>query len=143
MTPVEASKEENESLVYHNLFKEKPKLNLKGCRFKIGDTVRTSKYKTPLMKGHDATFTEEIFPVSEVLNTYPITYKIKDLNGKEITGTYYEKELVKYNKKDDVFKIEKIIKKKGDKSFVKWLGYTDEYNSWISRKDITENLVAR
>ncbi|GBN04847.1 hypothetical protein AVEN_1928-1 [Araneus ventricosus] len=136
MTPVEASKEENESLVHHNLFKEKPKLSRKGCRLKEGDTVRISKYKTTFMRGYDPTFTEEIFTISEILKTDPITYKIKGLNGKEIKGTYYEKELVKYNKKDDIFKIEKIIKKEGDKYFVKWLGYPDEFNSWISQKDI-------
>ncbi|GBN50939.1 hypothetical protein AVEN_114504-1 [Araneus ventricosus] len=132
MTPVEASKE-NESLVYHNLFKEKV---IRKPKFNRGDTVRTSKYKTTFMRGYDPTFTEEIFTISEILKTDPITYKIKDLNGKEIKGTYYEKELVKYNKKDDVYKMEKIIKKKGDKLFVKWLGYPDEFNSWISRKDI-------
>ncbi|GBN09401.1 hypothetical protein AVEN_36815-1 [Araneus ventricosus] len=133
MTPVEASKEENESLVYHNLYKEKV---IRKPKFKIGDTVRISKYKTTFMRGYDPTFTEEIFAISEVMKTDPITYKIKDLNGKEIKGTYYEKELVKYHKKDELFRIEKIIKKKGDKYFVKWLGYPDEFNSWIHQKGI-------
>ncbi|GBM60754.1 Putative uncharacterized transposon-derived protein F54H12.3 [Araneus ventricosus] len=136
MTPVEASKEENESLVYKNLYKEKV---IKKSKYKIGDTVRISKYKETFTRGYDPTFSEEIFTISEILKTDPITYRIKDLNGKEIKETYYEYEMVKYNKKDELFKIEKIIKKKGDKLFVKWLGYPDEFNSWI----ITENLVAR
>ncbi|GIY74294.1 uncharacterized protein CEXT_131881 [Caerostris extrusa] len=48
------------------------------------DTVRTSKFKTKFMRGYDPTFTEEIFKISEVLKTDPITYKIKDLNEEEI-----------------------------------------------------------
>lgn len=132
MTPVEASKEENESQVYKNLYIKKKVIGKP--KFKIGDRVRISTIKKKFGKVDDSTFTEEIFIVSEVLKTIldPFTYKVKDLNGEEIKGAFYEYEMVKYNKKDDVYKIEKIIKKKGNKYFVKWLGYPDEFNSWTS-----------
>lgn len=131
MTPVEASQEENSGRVYRNLFKEKV---MRKPRYKVGDKVRMSIYKTTFRRGYQATFTEEVFVISEVLETDPITYRVKDLKNEEIKGTFYENELVKYNKQDDVYKIEKVIKKKGDKYLVKWLGYPE--TSWIDKKDL-------
>ena len=61
-------------------------------------------------------------------------YFTNDLNGEEITGTFYEKELPKRNQEE--FRIEKIIKRKGDKIYVKWKGYDNSFNSWIDKKDL-------
>ena len=72
--------------------------------------------------------------IKKVKNTAPQTYVINDLNVEEIVGTFYEKELQKTNQKE--FRIEKIIKKKGDKLYVKWKGYNNLLNSWIDKKDI-------
>ena len=62
------------------------------------------------------------------------TNVINDINGEEITGTFYEKELQETNQKE--FRIEKVIKRKGDKLFVKWKGYNNSFNSWINKKDL-------
>ena len=59
--------------------------------------------------------------IKKVKNIAPWTYVINDLNGEEIIGTFYEKELQKANQQE--FRIEKVIKKKGDKLYVKWKGY--------------------
>ena len=59
---------------------------------------------------------------------------INDLNGEEIIGSFYEKELQKTNQKE--FRIEKVIKKKGDKLYIKWKRYNNSFNSWIDKKDI-------
>ena len=67
-------------------------------------------------------------------NDIPVTYKITDYNGEEIQGSFYEQELQKT--KQDIFRIEKIIMQKGNKSLVKWLGYNDSFNSWVDNKDI-------
>ena len=67
-------------------------------------------------------------------NTVPWTYAINDLSGEEIIGTFYEKELQKTNQKE--FRIEKVIKRKGDKLYVKWKGYDNSFNSWIDKKDL-------
>ena len=74
--------------------------------------------------------------IKEVKNTVPWTYVINDLNGEEIIGTFYEKELQKTNQKE--FRIEKVIKKKGDKLYVKWKGCDNSFNSWIDKKDLIE-----
>ena len=75
-----------------------------------------------------------MFVIQKVKNIVPWTYVIKDLNNNEIIGTYYEKELQKT--KQHEFRIEKVIKKKGDKLYVKWKGYDNSFNSWIDKKDI-------
>ena len=57
---------------------------------------------------------------------------ISDLKGEEIVGTFYEKELQKTNQKE--FRVEKVIKRKSDKVYVKWKGYDSSFNSWIDKK---------
>ena len=74
--------------------------------------------------------------IKKVKNTVPWTYVINDLNGEEIVGTFYEKEFQKTNQKD--FRTEKVIKRKGDKLYVKCKGYDNLFNSWIYKKDIVK-----
>ena len=69
--------------------------------------------------------------VSKIKNTSPWTYVINDLNGEEIIGTFYEKELQKTYQKE--FRIEKVIKRKGNKLYVKWKGYDNSFNSIDNR----------
>ena len=59
---------------------------------------------------------------------------INDFNGEKIVGISYEKGLNKTNENE--FRIEKVIKKKGNKLYVKWKGYDNSFNSWIYKKDL-------
>ena len=106
-------------------------VNDKDPKFKIGDYVRISKYKNIFAKGYTTYWCEEAFVIKNVENTVLWAYVIKDLNGEEIIGTFYEKELQKTNQKK--FTIEKVIKKKGDKLYFKWKGYDNSFNSWIDK----------
>ena len=129
MTPNQARKPQNYGKVCFNLYEsQKP-------TFKIGDTVRISKYKRKTFdKGYTPNWTEEVFVISEIQPTDPITYKIKDLNGEEIGGTFYREELQKTDQ--TIYRIEKVIRKTKDKALVKWKGYPAEFNSWIPLKDL-------
>ena len=69
-----------------------------------------------MAKGYKPYWSEEVFVISKIKNTVPRIYVINDLNGEEIIGIFYEKELWKTNKKE--FRIEKVIKRKGDKLYV-------------------------
>ena len=113
--------------------------NYKDPEFKIGDQVRISKYKNIFTKGYTPNWSEEDFVIKKVKNTVPWTDVINGLNGEEIIRTFYEKELQKTNPEE--FKIEKIIKKKGNKLYVKWKGYNNSFNSWINKKNHM-NLLA-
>ena len=95
MTPVKASKKENELTVWRNLYPEHLEVYDIKSKFSVGDKVRISKRKNIFEKGYTTRWTEEIFTIIEVKRTLPITYKIADLNGEEIKGTFYEPELQK------------------------------------------------
>ena len=108
---------------YINTGKE---VNDKDPKFKVGDHVRISKYKNIFAKGCTPNWSEEVFVIKKNENTVPWTYIINDLNGEEMFGTFYEKE----------FRIEKVIKKKGNKLYVKWKGCDNSLNSWIDKKGL-------
>ena len=101
---------------------------------KIGDHERISKYKKIFAKGYTPNWSEKVFVIKKITNAVPWTYFINDLNGEEIVRTLYENELQKTNQEE--FRIEKVIKKNGDKLYVKWKGYDSSFNSWIDRKDL-------
>ena len=121
---------------YINTSKE---INNKDPKFKVGDYVRISKYKNIFAKGYMPNWSEEVFVIKKVKNTIPWTYVINDLNGEEIIGTFYEKESQKTNQQE--FRIEKVIRRKGDKLYVKWKGYDNSFNSWVDKKDIIKCVI--
>ena len=76
----------------------------------------------------------EVFTISKIKNAVPWTYVNSVLNGKSTDRTFHEQELQKTNQQE--FRIEKIIKRTGDKLYVKWKGYNNSFNSWINKKDL-------
>jgi hypothetical protein len=104
-------------------------------KYKVGDVVRISKYKHIFSKGYNPSWTGELFTIDQVQDTKPVTYILKDENGETIKGGFYEQEIQK-TKHTDVYLVEKVIKRKGDKLFVKWLGYPPSHNSWLDIKDV-------
>ena len=98
--------------------------------------MRISKYKNIFAKGYTPNWLEEDFVIKKGKYTVPWTYVIDDLNDEEIIGTFYEKELQKTNQQK--FRIEKVIKRKGNKLYVKWKGYDSSFNSWIDKKDLSK-----
>ena len=73
--------------------------NKKGPKFKVADHVRISEYKNVFAKGYVPNWSEEVFIVNKIKNTVPWTYTISDLNGEQMMGSFYEKELQKTNQK--------------------------------------------
>ena len=126
---------------YHRTIKMKPvdikgntyidsmelRSNDKDPKFKVGDHLRISKYKNIFAKGNTPNWSDKVFVIKNVKNTVPWTYVINDLNGNEIIGMLYEKELQKTNQQE--FRIEKVVLKKGDELYVKWKGYDSSFNS--------------
>ena len=109
-------------------------INDKDPKFKISYIVRISKYANIFPKGYVPNWSEEVFVIKKVKNNVPWTNVISDLKGEEIAGAFYEKELQKTNQKE--FRVEKVIKRKSDKLYVKWKGYDHSFNNWIDRKNI-------
>ena len=84
----------------------------KDPKFKVGEHVRISKYKNIFAKRYAPNI-------------------VSDLNSEEITGSFYEKEMQKTNQ--EKFRIEKLLKRKGGKLYVKWKGYDNHFNSWVDK----------
>ena len=135
MNPVEASKKTNEPKTWNNLYGDRT-MKIRQPRFKVGDKVRITKRKATFEKGYTPNWTEEVFGIKEIQNSKPVTYKLVDWNGDEIDGSFYEQELQKTSQ--DVFRIEKVIRRdnKNQRVLVKWMGYPDSFNSWVSFKYI-------
>lgn len=102
-------------------------------RLKVGDIVRISKHKSVFDKGYTPNWSTELFKIIKTNLTNPATYMLEDMQGKPILGSFYEPELQK-TKHSDVYLIEKVLRRKGDKIYVKWLGLND--SSWINKSDI-------
>jgi hypothetical protein len=97
-------------------------------KFKIGEKVRISKHKYLFEKGYTPNWTTEIFVIKNIKNTNPVTYILKDYQNETIQGCFYEYELLK-TKQPNIYLIQKILKQKGNKVYVKWLGFSDKHNT--------------
>jgi hypothetical protein len=104
-------------------------------KFKTGDFVRISKFKHLFEKGYTPNWTTEVFKIRKVQLTNPVTYLLEDFQGSQIQGGFYKHELLK-TKFNNVYLVEKIIKRRGDKVFVKWLGFPNKFNSYINKADL-------
>ncbi len=102
-------------------------------KLKIGDQVRISKMKPTFSKGYTQSWSNELFTIDKLCKTTPSTYVLRDEKGNEIKGKFYEEEVQKTNY-PNTYLTEKILKKKGNKVYVKWYGLDEK--SWIPKKDI-------
>ena len=136
MKPVDASKKSNENIVRKNYNFE---IITNKKKFKIGDKVRISLLKNTFEKGYTSNWSEQIYIIYDIKSSNVHYYYLKDLNGNKIDGMFYEQELLKTNmKENDLYIIEKIIKKVGNKYLVKWRGYDSSFNSYVNKNDIVK-----
>ncbi|KYN16160.1 hypothetical protein ALC57_11592, partial [Trachymyrmex cornetzi] len=105
------------------------------ARYKVGDSVRVSKFKTVFDKGYTPNWTAEVFKIIEVQQTNPVTYLLQDSRGEPIAGGFYEYELHSVAN-PDVHLVEKVLRKRGNEVYVKWLGFDNSYNSWIHKDNV-------
>ena len=134
--------QKNEREVWHTLYGEREKEGPVKYKFEVGDQVRISKMKRIFEKGYLPNFSKEIFTVSQQIPRHPPVYKLKDYDQEELSGTFYNEELQKVIKEDDVYEVEKILKKRGKgknrEVYVKWLGYPAKFNSWIPASEVKD-----
>lgn len=135
-TPTLARQPSSYQHVYEALYGEsKPKTKPK---FKVGDKVRITKKKKTFEKGYTTNWTEEVFVITEVQPTNPVTYKIEDGKGEEVKGTFYEPELQR--SKQEIFRIDKVLRRRTrnhiKEIYVKWKGYNSNFNQWIPETNL-------
>ena len=110
---------------------------------KVGDKVRISKVKSVFAKGYLPNWTEEVFTIAAINTKYtPTMYTLKDYQGEVIEGSFYRYELEPIIQKDDVYMVEKIIRRQRRHGepwvLVKWLGYPSSMNSWVRKSDVQD-----
>lgn len=101
-------------------------------RFGVGDFVRISKYKGCFEKGFTPNWSTEIFKITKVQHTNPTTYLLEDAKSRPILGAFYSQEIQK-TAHPEVYLVEKVLKSKGNRVYVKWLGLPSTENSWIDK----------
>ena len=113
-------------------------------RFRIGDKVRITHLRNIFSREYDEKWTGEIFTIFKRFwrKQTPI-YRIKDYNGMEITGSFYQAEIQKVNLRDDEqLKIEKILRSRGSgrnkQYLIKWLNWPVKFNSWVKANDVQD-----
>ena len=144
MSPMKAELKKNEKIVRRNLYKYFAKSGMKPQRakFKIGDTVRLWKYHGKFERGYDSKFTYEYFKIFKILKNLPVVrYRLKDVNGEEILGSYFQDELIPYTEPEyhKTIVLDTRGKGKNKMYLVKYEGWDDKYNRWVKEQD-TINL---
>jgi len=124
----------NEQAVWKRLYSQ-PKKKKRKPTLKKGDYVRLNKIDRTFQKAYTPGWTEEVFVVHRVIPGAIPTYKIHEWDDTPLDGTYYEEDLQKV-RVTDLFRVEKVLKREKNRLFVKWKGWPDKYNSWISTKDV-------
>lgn len=132
MKPVDVNTS-NEKQLLSAVFTE-PKIYIKP-KFNVGDSVRISKFKHVFEKGYTPNWSTEIFKIRKVQITNPVTYLIEDYQKNPIQGGFYEYELQAV-KHPEAYLVEKVLRRSGNKVFVKWLGFDNTHNSWINKNKI-------
>ena len=107
-------------------------------KFKTGDLVRIFLKRRELFdkSSGNIKWSEELFKIYKVGKSNAITYQLKDMNDEVIKGIFYERELQLSKNTIGEYIIEKILKTKGNNIFVKWRGYSNNFNSWVNKYDI-------
>lgn len=132
--PVDVNRK-NEKKILATAYNYLKTMDPKTPKFKSNDYVRISKHREAFTKGYTPNWSTEIFKIVKVKLTNPTTYLLKDSSNQEIKGGFYEQELQKVLH-PDIFLVEKVLKRKGSKVFVKWLGFDNTHNSWISKTNV-------
>lgn len=127
LKPIDVNRK-NEKQLLKNVFKGIKIVDPRTPKFKIGDSVRISKYREFFSKGYTPNYSNEIFTINKVNMTNPTTYILEDEQKNEIQGGFYQEELQAV-KHPDVYLVEKVLRRKGNKVYVKWLGMKSK--NWI------------
>lgn len=134
MKPSEVDKD-NEKILLSSVYSYPKVVNLKKQKFKKGDFVRISKHREAFAKGYTPNWSNEIFKVVSVKLSDPLMYYLQDSNGRYIEGGFYEQEL-QTARYPDIYLVEKVLRRKGNMVYVKWLGLDKSHNSWINKNNV-------
>ena len=141
MSPLEAEKDENEIKVRQTYFEKYRKADMKKqkAKFSVGDSVRIYKERGTFHRGYNEDFTEEIFTITKVMKNLPVPrYKIREYNGDDVIGSFFQDELVHYNPPEfyEIDILDTRGKGKRKEYLVHYRGYPNTYDEWKKASDL-------
>ncbi|XP_044019588.1 uncharacterized protein LOC122860011 [Aphidius gifuensis] len=131
MKPVEVVSK-NIKILKQTVFESLTHCHVK-IKFKLNQHVRISNHKHVFDKEYKPNWTNEIFTITKINKTSPVMYKLKDYQENPIQGSFYNEELQKV-RHSDIDLIKKVLKRRGNKMYVKYLGFDNSYNQWIDNQ---------
>ena len=134
LTPSDARNPANYQHVHNALYGKVNVPKATSPKFHVDDKVSMTRNKGTFEKGFTPNWTEEVLTISNEEASKPPTYTIKDTLGEPLQWTFYEQEL--QLSAQEIFHIERVLKKKTNQVFVKWKGYSDAFNSWVPLTDL-------
>lgn len=134
MAPKDVKKKDEKNLL-NTVYSHIKTVDPKKIKFKLDDYVRVSKYREAFQKGYIPQWSNEIFRISKINRTNPTTYILNDLNDQTISGGFYQEEIQKV-KYPDVYLIEKVLRRKNNKLYVKFLGLSNKHNTWLTKSQL-------
>ena len=139
MKPIDVNKS-NEKHIKNTIYSYD--ITGKSPKFKINDIVRRSLKRRELFDkpSGNIRWSEELFKIYEIDESNVISYKIKDLNDEIIKDIFYEKELQRTRNTSDEYIIENILKTNKNRMYVKWRGYSSNFNSWIDKISVKKYI---
>ena len=139
MKPINVNKT-NEKYIKNNFYTYD--ITNKKPKYKINDLVRISLKRRQLFDKPTGNikWSEELFKIYKINKSNVISYQLKDMNDEIIKGIFYERELQLSKHTTGEYIIEKILRTKNDKAYVKWRGYSNNFNSWVNKYDLKKYL---
>ncbi len=121
--------------------------NIPKTAYPLKSLVRISRISAnPFRKNFDQNWSEEIFRIAAIdTRDKPVMYVLKDLKGEILQGKFYHQELqVVGNDLPKVYRVERVISTRGKgrhkQYLVKWHGYDDSHNSWITHNQFVNKI---
>ena len=134
LTPSDARNPASYQHVHNALYATVNARKATSPKFHVGNKVRITRKKGTFEKGFTPNWTEEVVTISSVKATKPPIYTIKDTLGEPVQGTFHEQEL--QLSAQEIFRIERVFRKKKNQVFGKWKGYSNAFNSWLPLTDL-------
>ena len=129
----------NAESIWRKMYKYRDIVKRRKAAFKVGNLVRISKAKKTFEKGYKPNWTREVFKITRVYKKRLPEYKVHDLMGEEILGHFLESELQAVDPHENqIYKVKKVLKKKGKESLVVWEGFPDKFKTWIPTHSVKD-----
>ena len=129
----------NAESVWRKMYKYGKKVKRKRPSFMVGSLVRISKTKRTFEQGYKSNWTKEVFRIIRVYKKRIPEYKLHDLMDEEILGRFLESELQAVDPLEgQIYKVKKVIKKRGKETLVVWEGFPDKFKTWIPTHKLKE-----